>query len=155
MWERNTDSGNTIMATITFYEKPGCKGNARQRAILEASGHKVEPLNLLAQPWTPETLAPFFEGLPVAAWFNPSAPRVAKGEILPETLSAPAALALLTAEPMLIRRPLMESAGRRMAGWEPERVDGWLGLADGLEPAVCCGRHNHDAGHVEGSCHPE
>ena len=32
-------------------------------------------------------------------------------------------------------------------------------LPAGLDPAVCCGRHNHDAGHdaghVEGSCHPE
>jgi len=143
------------MATITFYEKPGCKGNARQRAILEASGHKVEARDLLAQSWSAEKLRPFFEGLPVAAWFNASAPKVAKGEIRPEALSAEAALALLTAEPLLIRRPLMESGGRRMAGWEPERVDGWLGLAPGLEPAVCCGRHNHDDGHVEGSCHPE
>ncbi len=143
------------MATVTFYEKPGCKGNARQRAILEASGHKVEVRDLLAQSWSAETLRPYFEGLPVAAWFNASAPKVARGEVRPESLSAEAALALLAAEPMLIRRPLMESAGRRMAGWEPERVDGWLGFAAGLEPAVCCGRHNHDGDHAEGSCHPE
>ena len=142
------------MVTITFYEKAGCKGNARQRAILEASGHKVVVRDLFAQPWNAETLQSFFEGMPVAAWFNPTAPRVAKGEVRPETLTVEAALALLTAEPTLIRRPLMESGGRRMAGWEPERVDGWLGLAPNLDPAVCCGRHHHHEGGSEGD-HPE
>ncbi|MEI6557438.1 MAG: ArsC/Spx/MgsR family protein [Rhodospirillaceae bacterium] len=147
------------MATVTFYEKPGCRGNARQRAILEASGHEVETVSILTHPWTAETLRPFFAGLPVAAWFNPSAPKVSKGEVRPEALDAETALALLSAEPILIRRPLMESGGRRMAGWEPGQVDGWIGLAAGLDPAVCCGRHNHDdspAGHeadAGGSCH--
>ena len=40
------------MAHIIFYEKPGCGGNARQKAILQAAGHEVEAKNLLAEPWT-------------------------------------------------------------------------------------------------------
>ena len=37
-----------------------------------------------------------------------------------------AALALLLAEPLLIRRPLMEAAGRRLVGFEPAAVAAWL-----------------------------
>ena len=29
------------MATVTFYEKPGCVTNARQKRMLEAAGHTV------------------------------------------------------------------------------------------------------------------
>ena len=37
------------MAKIIFYEKPGCGGNARQKALLLASGHELEVRNLLGQ----------------------------------------------------------------------------------------------------------
>lgn len=44
------------MATLTFYEKPGCQGNARQKALLRAAGHQLHVRNLLTEPWTPERL---------------------------------------------------------------------------------------------------
>jgi len=116
------------MAHVIFYEKPGCGGNAKQKALLTASGHTLDVRNLLAAPWTAPELESYFGARPVAQWFNMAAPRVKSGEIDPATLTREQALAAMLAEPLLIRRPLMESGGRREAGFEHALVDAWLGL---------------------------
>lgn len=125
------------MSRIVFYEKPGCGGNARQKVFLIGEGHALEVRNLLAWPWTREMLLAFLDPLPVARWFNGSAPRVKSGDVVPERLDRETALSLLLAEPLLIRRPLMECGGRRLVGFEPERVREWLALAGDAEvPAL-------------------
>ncbi|MEJ1964596.1 MAG: hypothetical protein WDO56_24825 [Gammaproteobacteria bacterium] len=116
------------MATIVFYEKPGCATNARQRQVLEAAGHQVISRSLLAEPWTGERLLRFFEGLAVADWFNRASPRVKSGEIDPLGLTAEDALALLVADRLLIRRPLLEIGTLRMAGFDPQRLQANTGL---------------------------
>ena len=118
------------MAHVVFWEKPGCAGNARQKALLSASGHKLDVRNLLTEPWNAGRLRSFFGARPVADWFNRSSPRVKSGEVQPESLDEAAAIALMLAVPLLIRRPLMEADGRREAGFEPERVHAWIGLAE-------------------------
>ena len=60
--------------------------------------------------------------MPVASWFNTAAPRVKSGEIDPDELAAAAALALMLAEPLLIRRPLLEVEAQRCAGFEDALV---------------------------------
>ena len=124
------------MAHIIFWEKPGCAGNARQKALLLASGHTLDVRSLLAEPWEAERLSSFFAGRPVAEWFNRSSPRVKSGEVIPEALNESEALALMLADPLLIRRPLMEANGRREAGFEPERVSAWLGLKETRVPVT-------------------
>ncbi len=49
------------MATILFYEKPGCRMNARQKRMIEAAGHIVNAKSLLAKgaDTVPETLDGF------------------------------------------------------------------------------------------------
>jgi nitrogenase-associated protein len=116
------------MAYVIFWEKPGCAGNARQKALLAASGHTLDVRNLLSEPWEAEQLRSFFGTRPVTEWFNRSSPRLKSGEVRPEALDETAALALMLADPLLTRRPLMESGGRREAGFEPERVHAWIGL---------------------------
>lgn len=116
------------MAKVTFYEKPGCGGNARQKALLIASGHDVEVRNLLTQPWDAASLRPFFGDKPVADWFNASSPRVKSGEVKPAELSAEAALSLMLEDPLLIRRPLIQVGERREAGFDQAAVDAWIGL---------------------------
>lgn len=116
------------MATITFFEKPGCAGNKQQKALLQAAGHTIEARSLLAEPWTAERLADFLGPLPVDEWFNRSAPRVRDGEIIPKRLSIDEAMALLLEEPLLIRRPLMEVGDTRMVGFDTFAVDAWIGL---------------------------
>lgn len=116
------------MAIVTFYEKPGCASNTRQKALLAAAGHTVLAKNLLAEPWTGERLRAFFGNRPVAEWFNRAAPKVKSGEVVPEQLDEASALALLRAEPLLIRRPLIEAEGRREAGFDAGAIAAWLGL---------------------------
>ncbi|WP_138465467.1 ArsC/Spx/MgsR family protein [Poseidonocella sp. HB161398] len=118
------------MSIVTFYEKPGCISNTRQKQLLKASGHLLKVRSLLEHPWTPEELRPFFGSLPVAAWFNPTAPAVKSGRIRPATLDEAQALALLCADPILIRRPLIEAEGRRGAGFDAAGIHAWIGLAD-------------------------
>jgi len=132
------------MARIVFYEKPGCANNARQKLWLANAGHRVEARSLLEEAWTQERLLAFFGDRPVAQWFNRTAPRVKAGEIVPENLDAAVALRLMLAEPLLIRRPLLEADGRREVGFEAEVVDAWLGLSPemaeklaGTDPEGC------------------
>jgi nitrogenase-associated protein len=117
------------MAHVIFYEKPGCGGNARQKALLAASGHDVEPRNLLAEPWSVASLRPFFGDKPVDQWFNQSSPRVKSGEIDPKELSEQKALELMIDDPLLIRRPLLQVGDRRETGFDQIVVDAWIGLA--------------------------
>ncbi|OUC12219.1 MAG: hypothetical protein B0A82_23655 [Alkalinema sp. CACIAM 70d] len=117
------------MATILFYEKPGCLNNTRQKALLLAAGHKVVARNLLTESWTAARLQQFFGDLPVASWFNSSAPAVKSGAIVPKKLDATTALQLMIAEPLLIRRPLMQVGERCEVGFDIDRVEAWVGLA--------------------------
>ena len=125
------------MTDLVFYEKPGCGGNARQRALLEAAGHTLERRNLLTAPWTAERLLDFLGPLPVAQWFNRAAPRVKSGEIVPEQLATAAALELLLAEPLLIRRPLMQrtDSGACLAGFDTAEVERFVGLGAAAQAA--------------------
>ncbi|WP_296808969.1 ArsC/Spx/MgsR family protein [Thiocapsa sp.] len=107
------------MSSVVFYEKPGCLSNAKQKALLASLGHRLTVRNLLAETWTVARLRPFFGDLPVADWFNPTAPRIKQGEVRPETLDEPTALALMVDDPLLIRRPLIESEYGRGCGFEP------------------------------------
>lgn len=117
------------MAHLVFFEKPGCGGNARQRALLEAAGHTLTRRNLLDAGWTREDLLAFLRPLPVAHWFNRAAPRIKSGALVPELLDAETALAALLAEPLLIRRPLMQREdGARMVGFETAEVERFVGL---------------------------
>ncbi len=123
------------MSSLLFWEKPGCAGNARQKALLRQAGHRLEVRSLLDEAWTAERLLAFFGDLPVAVWFNLSAPKVKSGEIDPAALDREQALALMLAEPLLIRRPLMQREdGQRMVGFDSGRVAAWIGLAADAEP---------------------
>ena len=116
------------MATVTFYEKPGCKGNLRQKTLLAAAGHTVLAKNLKTEAWTADKLLAFLSALPIADWFNRAAPAVKSGEIVPERLGFEDALHLLLENPLLIRRPLMEVGNERQVGFDTAAVDAWIGL---------------------------
>ena len=145
------------MATITFYEKPGCKGNLRQKTLLAAAGHTVQAKSLKTEAWTAERLLAFLGNLPITDWFNAAAPDIKSGEIVPENLAAAEALQLLLQNPLLIRRPLMEIGEERQVGFDIAAVDAWIGLKNvdlpegnieacvhGPEGHGSCGSHAHD-----------
>lgn len=139
------------MSTVIFYEKPGCTGNARQQALLREAGHAVEARNLLVHPWTADALRPFFGNRPVAEWFNSAAPRIKRGEVLPQTLDEVAALSLMLADPLLIRRPLIKYDGRRECGFDAA-IEYWLGIAQPAGDREGCPRNGANAAHEPHSC---
>lgn len=112
---------------ITFYEKTGCKGNARQRALLEAHGVALDVKSILDEPWTRETLRPFFGRRPVAEWFNSKAPAITAGEVDPSSFDEDGALSIMLGQPILIRRPLIECDGQKFCGFD-DSVESALGL---------------------------
>jgi nitrogenase-associated protein len=124
------------MSKVVFYEKPGCGGNARQKALLIASGHELDVRNLLTEPWTPETLRPFFGDKPLPDWFNASSPRVKSGEVTPAALTPDGALAMMVEDALLIRRPLMQVGERRESGFDQATVDAWIGLRPTERPVT-------------------
>lgn len=134
------------MAHVIFWEKPGCGTNARQKLALAAAGHTLDVRSLLAEPWTAEGLRAFFGATPVASWFNPAAPRVKSGAVDPEAVNADAAIAMMLAEPLLIRRPLVDVDGQRCAGFDREPVTSLLGAAPaGAKPLEGCSHPLRDA----------
>ncbi len=110
------------MAELIFYEKPGCVGNGMQQSLLRRQGVAFEVRDLLKHPWTVETLRPYFGDTAVSQWFNASAPRVKSGEIPLDSLNEAEALALMLADPILIRRPLLEYGELRQSGFVPGPV---------------------------------
>lgn len=113
---------------LVFWEKPGCKGNLRQKEILIASGHELEVKNLLTEVWPAEKLLLFFGARAVEEWFNPSNPLIKSGEIVPAEVSPKDALQMMISEPLLIVRPLMQTGDERLAGFEVQEVHNWIGL---------------------------
>jgi len=120
------------MATVHFYEKPGCFNNSRQKQLLVKAGHLLIVHDLLKFPWAsyPQRLRSFFGNMPVSDWFNRSAPAVKNGDVDPELLNEREAIDLMIVDPILIRRPLLEVDGRRRAGFDADQIDAWLGLAE-------------------------
>ena len=112
-----------MTATIRFFEKPHCTGNARQKAILLSAGHRLITENVLDFPFTREELRSYFGALPVAQWFNPLAPRVKAGEVNRAVMTEEQALAAMLADPLLIRRPLMEVNGVRLVGFNIDELE--------------------------------
>lgn len=116
------------MANIIFYTKPGCRGGARQKALLIASGHNVEERSILDTPWTPNTLYSYLKGLDVKEWYNKNANAVKAGTIIPGALPSKEALELLCSAPLLITRPLMKIDDKLIAGFDTEYLDKLIGL---------------------------
>jgi nitrogenase-associated protein len=124
------------MSVVVFYEKPGCSGNARQKDLLEASGHTVVARNILNTPWTRMQILAFMKLLPIPLWFNRNAPMIKRGEINPDAFDeadAATILTLLQTNPILIRRPLLEVDGDYRAGFEVKAIHEWIGLSAAFE----------------------
>jgi nitrogenase-associated protein len=139
------------MATVYFFEKPGCSNNTKQKKLLAEAGHQVIAKNLLTEDWQPANLRAFFGEQPVKDWFNYSAPAIKHGEVEPNKLSGQEALAMMLENPLLIRRPLMQVGEQKMAGFNQELVDAWIGLKVTNDPVNlerCPRTHRHgECGH--------
>jgi len=124
------------MANVIFYEKPGCASNAKQKALLLASGHAVDARDLLHEAWSVSSLRPFFGEKPVREWFNAASPRVKSGEVRPDAVNPQEAIVMMILDPGLIRRPLMRVGDHCESGFNPGAVGRWIGLSPGVDEVV-------------------
>jgi len=126
------------MADVTFYRKPNCINNLKQRDWLLAAGHTVIEKDILMQAWTPQALIPFFAGRPLQDWFNPTAPAITSGRLRTATLSKGQALEAMVEDPLLIKRPLMIVNGHHLSGFDVSILNGLIGMeaAPGQEDTV-------------------
>ena len=117
--------------------------------LLRSAGIELEVRDLLREAWTPERLRPFFGRLPVAEWFNPSAPAIKYGELDVSELSAEQALELMVAQPLLIRRPLIRCGMHYMVDFDTVGIN----AAAVQRPAASAGTEHQRlfAGHQLGA----
>jgi len=125
------------MKKLLFYEKIGCKGNARQKIMLEANGYTLEVKSILDELWDCDQLRPFFRDRPVPEWFNWKAPAVKQGEVDPSSFDSESALDIMLREPILIRRPLIDLDGQKMCGFDDE-VRTALGIREHVQGLEAC-----------------
>ncbi len=105
---------------VIFWEKPGCIGNAQQKAVLRQHGYRLDVRDLLTTPWTAGQLRLFFADKAVVDWFNQSAPDIKSGVIKTDQLTEKEALKMMVENPLLICRPLLQVNELRQSGF----VDG-------------------------------
>lgn len=131
------------MVEVIFYGMKDCPANARQKQQLQSAGHKLVERDLATEPLTADTLRSFFGGKDVEQWFNRRAAAIRNGSVKPDALDAAGALAAMLADRDLIRRPLLEAEGQREAGFDPNLLNGWIGLTAG---------ESCDSKHSRGQC---
>lgn len=126
------------MATIIFYEKPGCINGEKQKNILMQAGHTVQCRDILSFPWTWDNLLPFCTGKDPSQIINPTAPKVKKGEIVPTSLSFEQAMGLMIGDPLLIKRPLIEVDGLFIQSFDHPALKHYLRDWDASEDVITC-----------------
>jgi len=107
---------------IDFYQKKGCINNTKQIQLLEDKGHVLNIINIFDAHFTPSDLRKFFGNKPVMEWFNPTAPRIKNGEVVPEQLSENQAIDEMIADRFLIKRPLITLEDEHCSGFDNDLV---------------------------------
>lgn len=108
---------------VIFYEKTGCSGNARQKALLTEYGVTFEVRSLLDTPWDVPTLDSFFEGLTSKEMLNPFAPQLKDGSFKLENYTKESLIEKMVQEPILIRRPLLQIGDVKLCGFDIPRLN--------------------------------
>jgi nitrogenase-associated protein len=111
-----------MLKLVVFYEKPFCAANAKQKQILRSSGCTLIERNLLEHGLETDELRSFMGDKKVVDWFNPAAPAIKNGELIPSELDEVSAMELLMSNPILIRRPLMMIGSEKLCGFDSIKV---------------------------------
>lgn len=116
------------MATVIFYEKPGCINNSKQKKLLREAGHEVDARNLLTESWSKESLIPYLDRAACENWINRSHPDLKSGALKLRITQPDAIIDALCNDPLLIRRPLMQIADNYYQGFDAEMLNRVIGL---------------------------
>lgn len=111
-----------MLKLVVFYEKPFCAANAKQKSILRESGCTIIERNLMEHGLDHDVLRSFMGDKKITEWFNPAAPAIKNGQVLPDTLDELQAIELLMNDPILIRRPLMIIGTEKLCGFDAKKV---------------------------------
>ncbi|XOB61024.1 ArsC/Spx/MgsR family protein [Campylobacterota bacterium DY0563] len=117
-----------VKKSITFYEKPGCAGNKKQKDLLMANGIEFEVKSMLSTNWDSTTLNSFFVGLEKNQIINQFAPQVKSGEINIDKYSKDELVELMIKEPILIKRPLIQVDDTKICGFDIPKLNSALNL---------------------------
>lgn len=117
-----------VKKSITFYEKPGCAGNKKQKELLSANGIDFEVKSMLSTNWDKEILNGFFEGLEKEQIVNQFAPQVKSGEVNIDKFSKDELIELMIKEPILIKRPLIQIDNIKICGFDIPKLNKALNL---------------------------
>lgn len=111
---------------IIFYEKIGCSGNARQKKLLATHGLSFETRSLLDTIWSKEDLESFFHNLEKEDIVNKFAPKIKNGEININNHTKDQLINIMIAEPILIKRPLLQIGQNKLCGFDIEKINQFL-----------------------------
>lgn len=114
---------------VVFYEKTGCSGNARQKALLKEHGVSLEVRSILDTPWDKPTLEAFFEGLTPKEMLNPFAPQLKDGTFTLEDYTKESLIEAMLETPILIRRPLLQIGEAKLCGFDIEKLNTLLKIS--------------------------
>lgn len=117
-----------VKKEVVFYEKTACAGNKKQKELLQANGVDFEVKSLLDTKWDKDSLNSFFEGLNKEQIYNQFAPQIKKGEISISGLSKEQLVQMMIKEPILIKRPLIIVDGKKICGFDIEKLNEALNL---------------------------
>lgn len=93
---------------FTFYEKPGCITNGKQKKLLKQLGIEFEVVNLLTHSWSTSELEQFFADKSVDCCLNQSAPAIKSGNFANTELTKAELYSAMIKDPILIKRPLIK-----------------------------------------------
>ena len=119
---------------LTFYHKPGCITNEKQKGILRKQGFSLDERNLLEFAWDRETLIKVFKGYLVSEWFNESAPKIKDGSIRPAELTYDEAIEVILENPIYMKRPIIEVNNRYIVGFAASELEMMTGVFLGQLP---------------------
>lgn len=114
---------------VIFYEKTGCSGNARQKALLKEHGISLEVRSILDTEWDKPTLEAFFEGLSPKEILNPFAPQLGDGSFKLEAHTKESLIEAMLETPILIRRPLLQIGEAKLCGFDIEKLNALLKIS--------------------------
>lgn len=112
---------------VIFYEKPGCKGNARQKEVLTSAGYLLDVKDILSTTWDRKELLLFFENKKIHDCVNLSAPVITREGLDIYSLKESDLLDRMISEPILIKRPLILYKSKHGVGFDCELVESLLG----------------------------
>lgn len=114
---------------VIFYEKTGCSGNARQKALLKEYGVSLDVRSMLDTAWDKPTLEAFFEGLSPKEMINPFAPQLKDETFNLEAHTKESLIEQMLKTPILIRRPLLQIGEVKLCGFDIEKLNALLKIS--------------------------